>query len=678
MLAFCPQFAAAQMPANNVTMSLISERLSVKPGEVFHVALVQEIAPEWHTYWRNPGDVGEATRINWTVPNGVAIGPIEWPTPSQIPYGDFVNYGYSSHAVLPIEVKIPQLQPVGPVELQANVNWLECKDICIPGSSVVSVVVNVAQASVPSANAGEVQTAIAALPTPFVGRAVIANQADDFAIGFSGAEALNPRSVQFYPYEINSGALIDHAAPQELEIGEQGLSLKLKKSPSIPQVLPHQIFGVLVITRSGADKATENAYVIAAPFGELMAGVSGQKPSAATGFSALITASLAAFLGGLILNLMPCVFPILAMKLIGLTNVAHGNANVARNYGVFYGVGVIATFGILGALIFALKAMGQTIGWGFQLQDPSFLFAMAIVISALGFNLLGLFEFGGLQNIGANLTQKPGNIGAFFSGALAVVVASPCTAPFMGAALGFAATHSAIVGMAVFISLGLGYAAPFVTLSFAPSVLSFLPKPGPWMEKFKQALSIPMFLTAIWLVWVLEKISGVVGVALVVAAIFLMLLWLVARRNREYKITRIGAGLGFALVATASVLAFNFGHRAVEITQNNANTWSESAVQEALAQGKTVFVNFTADWCITCKVNEKIVFENPRVKLAMSKGDVVYLVADWTNRNEEIARALSSHGRLGVPLYLVYKPSASEPVVLPQILTPQAVVDGVG
>ncbi|KAF0184863.1 MAG: thio:disulfide interchange protein [Hyphomonadaceae bacterium] len=675
VLALCPQIAAAQMPSsNNVNVSLISERETVRAGEVFHIALVQEIAPDWHTYWRNPGDVGDATRIEWTAPSGVMIGPIKWPTPSQIPYGDFVNYGYSERAIFPIEVRIPQNHALGSVELSAKVDWLECKDICIPGSSELKIIVKIGEASVPSANASEIQAALNALPSLFAGRAAISDTGNSLQIGFAGDAAKGAKSAYFYPYEISGGAFIDHAAEQSLEFGQNGFSLSLKKSPSIPKSLPAEIGGVVVIEKNG----TQTALEILAPFGEFMAGVSGQKPSAAIDWRGLITASLAAFLGGLILNLMPCVFPILAMKIFGLTKIAHGNPSVARKYGIHYAIGVITTFSILGGVIYAIKASGQSIGWGFQLQDPSFLFIMAIVISALGLNLLGLFEFGGLQNLGSRFTQKPGNLGAFFSGTLAVAVASPCTAPFMGAALGFAATQSALVGMAVFVSLGIGFAFPFAALTFAPNALKFLPKPGPWMEKLKQILAIPMFLTAAWLIWVLGKISGVLGIYLAIGTISLLLLWRIARTQNRPKIIKIAAATGFIFLTIFSLLGFNLGHRAVDMKQNNANAWSEAAVQSAIGQGKTVFVNFTADWCITCKANEKLVFENPRVRRAMTKSNVVYLVADWTNRNDEITRALSSHGRLGVPLYLIYKPSASEPIVLPQILTPDAVVDGIG
>ncbi|KAF0115450.1 MAG: Cytochrome c bioproteinis protein transmembrane region [Hyphomonadaceae bacterium] len=632
VLALCPQIAAAQMPSsNNVNVSLISERETVRAGEVFHIALVQEIAPDWHTYWRNPGDVGDATRIEWTAPSGVMIGPIKWPTPSQIPYGDFVNYGYSE----------PQNHALGSVELSAKVDWLECKDICIPGSSELKIIVKIGEASVPSANASEIQAALNALPSLFAGRAAISDTGNSLQIGFAGDAAKGAKSAYFYPYEISGGAFIDHAAEQSLEFGQNGFSLSLKKSPSIPKSLPAEIGGVVVIEKNG----TQTALEILAPFGEFMAGVSGQKPSAAIDWRGLITASLAAFLGG---------------------------------YGIHYAIGVITTFSILGGVIYAIKASGQSIGWGFQLQDPSFLFIMAIVISALGLNLLGLFEFGGLQNLGSRFTQKPGNLGAFFSGTLAVAVASPCTAPFMGAALGFAATQSALVGMAVFVSLGIGFAFPFAALTFAPNALKFLPKPGPWMEKLKQILAIPMFLTAAWLIWVLGKISGVLGIYLAIGTISLLLLWRIARTQNRPKIIKIAAATGFIFLTIFSLLGFNLGHRAVDMKQNNANAWSEAAVQSAIGQGKTVFVNFTADWCITCKANEKLVFENPRVRRAMTKSNVVYLVADWTNRNDEITRALSSHGRLGVPLYLIYKPSASEPIVLPQILTPDAVVDGIG
>jgi len=669
LLAICPQIAFAQMSSNNVEAGLISELDAAKPGDVFHIALVQQIAPDWHTYWRNPGDVGDATRIEWSIPTGITAGPIKWPTPNKIPYGDFVNYGYSGRVILPIEIKIPQNQAAGQIELKAKVSWLECKDICIPGSSELSIIIEVGGNTIQSANASEVRAAIASLPTPFIGSARIAYYPDVLRFGLAGDGAKSAESAYFFPYEIASGALINHAAQQVLEIGEHGLSLELKKSSSIPELLPDKIGGVIVIEKNGTQKSFE----ISAPFAEIMAGVSGQKPAVHANWKTLISAAFAAFLGGLILNLMPCVFPILAMKLFGLTKIAHADRQIARGYGTFYGLGVVATFVALGSIIYAIKSLGQTIGWGFQLQNPSFLFVMVLVISALGFNLLGLFEFSGLQNLGAAKASNNGNSGAFYSGALAVVVASPCTAPFMGSALGYAATQSPTIGMLVFVFLGLGFAFPFALLCFVPNLLKFLPKPGAWMERIKQILSIPMFLTAIWLIYVLEKVSGTLGVYLAIAAIGLLLLWIQLKQTAAKSV----AATGFILVSAFTLYGFNFAFRTINISESQ-NSWSDAAVNNALAQGKTVFVNFTADWCITCKANEKFVLENQRVARAMSSDNVVYLVADWTNRNDEIARALSSHGRLGVPLYLIYKPNTVNPVVLPQILTPDTVIDGIG
>lgn len=668
-----PQFANAQFGGpSNVKASLISERKDAVAGDVFHIALVQDINPEWHTYWRNPGDVGDPTRITWQAPQGIIIGDIKWPSPSQLPYGDFVNYGYSGHVVLPIEIKIPQNQAPGPVELKAQVEWLECKDICVPGQSDLSLVINIATAKNDSENSSEIKTTIAALPKAFVGQANY-QIGETLNIGLAGDAAKNARTAYFYPYEVSAGALIDHAAPQIMEIGPNGLSLKLKKSPSFPKAELKNIGGVIQIDG-------EKTFTIDAQNAALPAGVSGHGPKLELDFAELGRASLLALLGGLILNLMPCVFPILAMKVFGLSKIAHGENNIARRYGLLYGLGVIATFAILGAMIFALKAYGAAIGWGFQLQNPIFLYLMVILIAAIGMNLLGLFEFGtSLQGIGANLAQKSGDSGAFLSGALAVAVASPCTAPFMAAALGYAAVQSPIIGLVVFLSLGIGFALPFVLLTFTPNALKFLPKPGKWMDVLKKILSIPMFLTAIWLMWVLSKVSGITMLANVIIVIAMMFTYFVSKSQGAAKLNQ-----KISLYSLLLLIFLGLGTAFFVKPQNNMNAstaavnheiWSDAKVEEARAQGKIVFVNFTADWCITCKVNEKMVFENAKVQEAMKNNNVTYLVADWTNRDDEIARALSSHGRLGVPLYLIYQPANSEPVVLPQILTTQVVID---
>lgn len=674
--ASSPNVIAQDVGSDNVKVSLISQYETASAGDSFHIALVQKIAPDWHTYWRNPGDVGDKTRIKWTVPAGVKVTDIKWPNPSALPYEGFINYGYSKEVVFPIEVTVPQ-NFSGPMVLKAFVEWLECKDVCIPGEANIEITININEQSKKSAAALEIENALANLPKPISGRAIIEDKGTDLILGFQTDAPETISSAQFFPHEIDNGALIDHAAPQILEYGEAGISLKLKKSPSYPNNSAKYIFGALRIDNENSSQFFE----IGAKSGKLMLGVSGQKPAVRADYGALLRAIGFAFLGGLILNLMPCVFPILAMKIIGLTKIAHKESSHAKSYGLFYGLGVVATFAALGVLLFALKAMGEGVGWGYQLQSPIFLTLVSLLIVALGLNLLGLFEIGtSLQGIGSSAATQNGNLGAFLSGALAVAVASPCTAPFMGAALGFAAISTPIIGLSVFISLGIGFALPFVVLTFAPKLLAYLPKPGLWMERLKQILAIPMFLTAAWLMWVLYRAGGTTYLLAALLSVFGLVFMVIMAKINPAKRT---------ILLTRILFVIMLGTSTLYISQNPANppgkgkssdalgaeVWSEQKVQSLRAEGRNVFVNFTADWCITCKVNENSAFKNKKVTQKFKDKNVAYLVADWTKKDEIIARALSSHGRIGVPLYLVYLPNKSEPVVLPQLLSSETIIE---
>lgn len=662
--------AFAQMPSQNVKTEIILEKNSVKAGTSFHIALVQKIAPGWHTYWRNPGDVGDATRIEWQLPKGVEIGGFKWPAPSKLPYGEFINYGYSSEAILPMEVKIAN-GISGKQIIKGKATWLECKDVCIPGESEISFEINIGNDE-ENPNKAMIDKQLANLPKPLKGTSQFQILENNIHIGFFGSQISKISNAYFYPYEINDGALIDHAKPQFLELGDKGFSLKLNKSLSFPSRELSEIGGIIEIDGQFYEiNATKSA-------SQLM-GVSGTKPVPKFELKALLSAIGFAFLGGLILNLMPCVFPVLAMKVFGLTKIAHGETKIARQYGLFYFFGVMLTFAILGGLLFALKALGGALGWGFQLQNPTFLLIMIFIIIALGFNLLGTFEIGtNLQGFGAGLAQKSGNIGAFFSGVLAVLVASPCTAPFMGAALGFAIAQPAFIGLLVFLGLGLGFALPFMALTFFPKLLGMLPKPGPWMDGLKKALSIPMFLTALWLLWVLSSVVHWQKLILAISLIIMPILIFIGIKNilnktwghKAFKLIIFLAFLGS--IATINLPDANSNE---PINSKNHIPWSDEKVQEELANGKIVFVNFTADWCITCKVNENAVFKNAKLIHAFKEKNVTYLVADWTKKDEKIARALSSHGRVGVPMYLIYDEIGKEPKVLPQLLTTNIVID---
>jgi len=651
-------FAQAQVPAGistpigiiassqNVEITLISERAAVQAGDVFHVAIRQKIAPDWHTYWRNPGDSGEPTYLNWTLPDGVKAGEIKWPAPTAIPFGPLVNYGFSKSVVLPVEVQIPaSAKPGTSISLKIDATWLECADVCIPGEGSVAITLPVEATKRDSGDASAIQAALASLPKPLPGKAHLTDLgAGGLQLVVTGVPANG--KAYFFPHELKLGALVDFAAPQEFVRGKDGFGLNLVKSKSLPDPFVGPFGGVLVIGDGKDAKAYSLSaeLIAAAP----MAAVAGSKPAGGTDVG-LMQALLFAFLGGLILNLMPCVFPILSMKALGLLEASHGDKAEARSHGLGYGFG----------------------------ESPAIIVGLAVLMVLIGFNLLGFYEIGtSLQGAGAGLASKGGHAGSFFTGVLAVVVAAPCTAPFMGVALGFAATQPPIGALSVFAALGLGFAAPFVALTFMPGLMRALPRPGPWMSRLREALSFPMFATAIWLIWVSSAQVGQAGVLAalggVLAAGFAVWIWRTwpGHKGRAIALMVLTAGLVGAGTYVTQAPA-----KATEAASSSfgGEPWTPARVEALQQEGKTVFVNFTADWCVTCKVNEVTVFADPAVREALNGDKAVYLVADWTSRDDVIAKALASHGRVGVPLYLVYKPGVAEPQILPQSLSAEVV-----
>lgn len=687
-----PRLATAQAfePANgpigpsarsqNVEITLISAASKVAPGQTVQVALKQTIARGWHTYWRNPGDSGEPTSLTWTLPEGLTAGEIRWPVPSAIPFGPLVNYGYSDSVVLPVQLSIPKnVTPGTNLAIKVEANWLECADICIPGSGIVSITLPVSTSSEDGPAAREISTTLSNLPKPLPGQARVSDLGDaGLQLVINGIPANG--KAYFFAYELAKGALVDFAAPQTFVQGKDGFGLNLTKSPSFPKELTGPIGGVLVVGEGRTAQAYDvSAEVTIAPAMTPVAGA--QDTQAGTGLG-LVQAWLFAFLGGLILNLMPCVFPILSMKALGLLEASQGDRREARRHGLFYGAGVLVCFIGLAAALIGLKAAGMAIGWGFQLQAPAVITGLAILMTLIGFNLLGFFDIGtSLQGAGSGLTRSGGATGSFMTGVLAVVVAAPCTAPFMGAALGYAAVQPAPQALSIFAALGLGFAAPFVGLTFAPGLLKALPKPGPWMVRLREVLAFPMFATAIWLIWVATAQIGQTGVLAALGGIVMAGLAVWVWRTWD---SRTGRLIGLAILLLGLGGAGFYASMAPEASQQRAQagldgeTWTPARVSELQAQGKVVFVNFTADWCVTCKVNEATVFADPKVRDALSSDRAVYLVADWTSRDDIIAQELARHGRVGVPLYLVYQAGQSEPQILPQLPSVETILTALG
>ncbi len=674
--------AAAQAPpgpAKHVVVELVAERQGIAPGETIHIALRQQIQPHWHTYWRNSGDSGEPTQIKWTLPDGWQAGGFIWPTPVRIAVGPLMNYGYQGEVLLPMTLTAPANAKAGDkVTLKAAVSLLVCADVCVPEDAALTLTlpVTAATASEDPKWGDVIEAAVAAAPKPAALNAVFQPKGAGVALAVTGAvlKGADMAGAYFYPFE---STVIDHAKPQTIERGPEGLTLTLSPGYAFQGgKAPASLAGVLAVGGK--------AYEIAASAGAPPASASGLGPPPLKVEGGdnlgLAAAALFAFLGGLILNLMPCVFPILAMKAASLAGHGGGDHGEAHRQGLAFGLGSVLTFLGLAAGLIALKAAGSAVGWGFQLQSPPVVAVLCLLMLAVALNLSGLFEVGtSLQGAGSGLASRGGSLGAFFTGALAVVVAAPCTAPFMGPALGWALTQTPAAALAVFLFLGLGFAAPFVLVAYAPGLLSRLPKPGAWMELFRKALAFPMYGAAAWLAWVLAQQAGPEDLAKLFAAgvVVGLAAWLAGLAQRRAAlggkpiVLTAGAGLLAALAVAAVVWPQD---KAAELP---TEPYSPARVAELRAQGRPVFVNYTAAWCVSCQVNDKVALSTHKVAQAFARHKVAYLKADWTKRDADIAAELAAHGRAGVPLYLVYGTKGGEGVILPSILTPDIVVKAV-
>ncbi|HEX3367510.1 protein-disulfide reductase DsbD family protein [Phenylobacterium sp.] len=673
--------AAAQAPGatHHVAADLIASRNAIAPGETIYVALHQKIETHWHTYWRNSGDSGEPTRIKWDLPAGWSAGEIVWPAPKRIPVGPLMNYGYEDDVLLPVPLTAPANAKAGDkVTLKAQVSLLVCAEVCVPEDDALSLTLPVvATPAAPGGGASDkVMAAVAAAPKPAGLAAVYQVRPAGVALAITGAALKGADAVgaYFFPFE---STVIDHAKPQAIERGPQGLTLTLAPGYGFQGgKSPASVGGVIEV----GDKA----YEVAATPGVPPAGASGLGPPAAKGAGGadlgLAAAALFAFLGGLILNLMPCVFPILAMKAASLAGHG-GSENVeARRQGLAFGAGSVLTFLALAGGLIALKAAGSAIGWGFQLQSPPVVAVLCLLMLGVALNLSGLFEVGtSMQGAGSGLASRGGALGSFFTGALAVVVAAPCTAPFMGPALGWALTQTPAAALTVFLALGVGFAAPFVLVAYAPGLLSRLPKPGAWMETFRKALAFPMYGAAAWLAWVLSQQAGPEDLAKLFAAAVLVGLaaWLAGLSQKRAAMGRKPVLLTAVAGAAAAIAVATVVWPQDKTAELQSEPYSPARVAELRAEGRPVFVNYTAAWCVSCQVNDKVALSTHRVAQAFGRHKVAYLKADWTKRDGAIAAELAAHGRAGVPLYLVYGTGGGDGVILPSILTPDIVVKAV-
>lgn len=680
------QASSFEAATEQVKAQLVASVDAVHPGDEILVGVHQQIIPHWHTYWRNPGDSGLATTIDYQLPDGATAGEIQWPTPSRITLGPIVNYGYENEVTLLNKIKVPRESAAGSVfTINAKVKWLVCEELCIPQKVELTLDLPVVAAGVDAGQGSPlIEQARASLPGVSPWPISLAYNKDvlSFQIADVKLQSATIKNIWFYPAEWGK---VNHGAEQSWQLSGNKLELQLKPGEA-PLTKDETLTGVLAVTEEGANGLVTRGYVVKVSGAEVATGISEIK--AGEPDEVLSTALLLAFLGGIILNLMPCVFPVLSIKALSLIKHAQHGPRQTRLQGLAYTLGILVSFGLLGGVLIAVKATGAEIGWGFQFQSPLFVLAVAYLMFAVGLSLSGVFSIGGsITGVGSALAERPGYSGSFFTGVLATIVATPCTAPFMGAALGFALTQPPASLLAVFFFLGLGLALPYLLLSQWPYLQRFLPKPGVWMDRLKQGLAFPMYGAAVWLVWVLAQQAGVNAVAVALGGMVV-----IAFAAWVYEFTKYGGNVAQRTGAVVTVLALGValagGYVGVDThatplkteLAENYEPYSAERLFELRSQGKPVFLNMTAAWCISCLVNEKVALSQPSVIETFKRGGINYLKGDWTNRDPEITKLLAEFGRSGVPLYVFYPAGAgnsSNRVVLPQLLTPEIVTQAV-
>lgn len=656
LVAFLPICASAQ--TRHMTAALDAGPAQIAPGGNTVLALTLTPEAGWHTYWRNPGDTGLATDITVTS-DGAKLDSVQWPTPQKLTYDGVVTYGYDAAVTAYLHVRAGTGLTLGArLPLAVHVEALVCRDTCQPVSYDLKTALRVvARPQAPLAMTGLPVT----ISTPAVYTAAQGKLRLDFTAPQDAALQATFRHPQGAYVFSEADTLIPAAAPQTVTVTPQGFSVSLPISSAAP--LPAE--AALVVRFADGQAVRVIARHATLPT------TTPHSPAPQTG---LVLAMALAFLGGLILNLMPCVFPVLSMKLLALTRAGHDKA-MARREALIYGLGAVLSFVGLALLLDLARGLGAMLGWGFQLQSPFVTAGLSLLMLMVGFNLSGLFEVGGsLQAAaGAQDVGRHPYVAAFMTGVLAVVVAAPCSAPFMATATGVALMRGGLVSIAIFTALGLGFAAPFVAMTFAitwsPALAKRLPRPGVWMDRLRQGLAIPMYLTAAWMAWVFWQQAGPAGLGLLVLGMALIAAALVLRRLPK----NLRAAAAVAGLALAAGSALQTPAQPVSTDNSDHIAFSQDKLDALRAQGQPVLVDMTAAWCLTCKVNERVALDDARVKAAFKARHVTCMIGDWTHRDAGITRYLAGFQRSGVPLYVYYAPG-QDPKILPQILTPDSVI----
>ena len=675
--------------AHHTQVKLFLSADTAKPGDTILAGVDLKMEPGWHTYWKNPGAAGMATEIKWQLPPGVTTGEIQWPLPKKLPPAEVTTYGYEDEVMLIVPLTLASNLPIGPIDLKANVSWLECKEVCIPANVDVQATLNIGIETKTSVDAAAIGFWVKQVPqtkpnyqfqawwekaTNNNTRAFVMNNLSSVA-----TKNIKLDSVDFFP---DASDQFEIQAPTET-VSANSDEIRLRKFvKKYSGDWPKEISGIVVVESGKLRFGSDVKFLIAenAPADETAS--TGNGASQPTSLPLML---LYAFIGGLILNIMPCVLPVIALKILGFVSEARSSPRRVRALGGIYAVGVLFSFLVMAAIVIGVEAAGHQAGWGMQFGSPIFIVCLATLVTLVALNLFGVFEVtlgGKTLDAAGNLASRHGASGAFFNGVLATTLATPCTAPFLAPALGFAFAQSAATIILIFLTVGLGLASPYVLLSWNPAWLKFLPKPGAWMEKFKISMGFPMLATVVWLFNVASDDYGTrvfwLGVFLVVLAFAAWIFGEFVQRGRKRK----GIALATVLILLAGSYAYaleNKLHWREMIDETDATSlavssggidwqpWSPEAVAQARAAGKPVLVDFTASWCVTCNAIVKPALENNSVSAKLKEINAAALLADYTRTPPQITAEISKYGGAGVPLVLVYpKNPGTAPIVLPQ------------
>ena len=661
--------------AQHLTAELVTYGNTIAPGGTLQAGLVLTMEEKWHVYWLNAGDSGEPPHIKWTLPTGLTAGPLLFPPPTRLPLGPLMDFGYEDTAAFPVTfTAAPGLKP-GPVHIDALVDWLVCAQQCIPGKAHLGLNLTVGPPAAAVQPVGALGEAISLLPKPLpsADHVTVTGGAKDFVVTLkTGNPVSKPEDTEFYPYDPD---LIVNSSDQDIEPLPDGFRIRFLRADDL-KTLPANLHGLIKLSDTVS-------YEFTAPVmpGEIAPPPPSVAKTQASGVTTISAIGLA-FIGGIILNLMPCVFPVLFLKGLALVQSSGEERKQLRSHGLVYTFGILVSFWTIVGVLLALRAGGSQAGWGFQLQSPAFIAILASFLFFFALSLAGQFDLGlSLTSAGGELATKPGYTGSFFTGVLATVVATPCTAPLMGAAIGFALVQPAWITFAIFTALGLGLATPYMLLSLQPAWTKILPRPGAWMEIMKQLTAVPLFATAIWLAYVYGRLyaggatdpgDGVYRLSLLLGCFLVLAVagWVLGKWPAKWSsaitaIVLIAVGLAIPLYQPKD-------------TNLVWAPYSQAALDTARKSGNPVFIDFTAAWCLSCQVNEKLVLHAKDVQQQLNDRHVALLRADWTKYDPAITQELASLNRSGVPTYVLYPAStSSSPDVLPEVLTKDLVLDAI-